>query len=247
MTHLTFQFDFKDLDVDLKQIESILGYGEGDDREIVNSLIEEFINEPELFRNIRAEYKIYENIEFVDTDKSLSINNINFQIHKIVFRQLKKADSFAVFLCTAGAEIGRRSREAMQNGDPLKGYILDVVGSIVVDSAADLLQDDIRKSVILSGKKITNRYSPGYCGWYVGEQHKLFQLLPDNFCGIRLTESALMDPIKSISGIIGIGENIKYNNYTCRLCDMKDCVYRRVADEKKTKWHNYTIPDRFKG
>ena len=36
-----------------------------------------------------------------------------------------------------------------------------------------------------------------------------------------------MDPVKSVSGFIGIGEHVKYNPYTCRLCDMKDCIYRR--------------------
>ena len=247
MTHSTFQFDFNDLKINALQIESILGYKEGEDREIVSSLIEVVLKEAEQFCNIRAEYRIFKEIRFNSDDKSVDINDINFQVHKIVFGQLKESESFAVFLCTAGEEIGRRSREAMQDGDPLKGYIFDVVGSTVVDSAADMLQDEIRKSVILSGKKISNRYSPGYCDWYVGEQHKLFQLLPDNFCGIRLTESALMVPIKSISGIIGIGENIKYNNYTCKLCDIKDCVYRRVQEEKKPKWHNYTIAKRFKG
>jgi hypothetical protein len=80
--------------------------------------------------------------------------------------------------------------------------------------------------------KITNRYSPGYCDWNVGEQHKLFSFFPDNYCGIRLTPSALMDPVKSVSGIIGIGENVKRNDYTCRVCDMKDCIYRRSREEK---------------
>jgi len=63
MTRANFQFDYKDLEIDLKQIENILGYSEGDDREIVNSVIEEILNEPELFRNIRAEYIIYNNMD----------------------------------------------------------------------------------------------------------------------------------------------------------------------------------------
>jgi len=228
MKHSTFQFDFKDLTVDFKQIESVLGYGEGDDREIVNAVVDGIINEPELFRNIRAEYKIYDNIELVASDKSLNINGINFEIHKILFGQLKKAESLAVFLSTAGEEIGIRTRKAMSEGDPLTGYIYDIVGSIVVDAAADLMQGELEKKIVSAGRKITNRYSPGYCGWDVSEQHKLFRLVPDNYCGIRLTDSALMDPVKSISGIIGIGEGVRYNPYRCSLCDMKNCAYRDV-------------------
>jgi hypothetical protein len=232
MIHSTFQFDYKDLEIDLKQFENILGYSEGDDREIVNSVIEEILNEPELFRNIRAEYIIYDNIEFVDSDKSLNINGINFQVHKIVFSQLKKACSLAVFLSTAGEEISLRTRKAMSAGDPLTGYIYDIFGSIVVDAAADLMENELEKTIFTAGEKITNRYSPGYCGWDVSEQHKLFRLVPENFCGIRLTDSALMDPVKSISGIIGIGSGVRYNPYRCRLCDMKDCAYRELKERK---------------
>ena len=116
----------------------------------------------------------------------------------------------------------------MHERDFLKGYIYDVVGSEIVEAAADIMQEELAKSMHDCGMKITNRYSPGYCGWDVSEQHKLFDLIPENFCGIQLNQSALMDPVKSISGIIGIGKNVKYNEYTCGMCEMVDCIYRRV-------------------
>lgn len=232
MTDSTFKFDFKDLNINVSQIEDILGYTEGEDREIFAELIKQILKESEKICNIKAEYNICSDIKFNNSDKSIDINNINFQIKKIVFGQIKKSDSVAVFLCTAGEEIGIRSRKAMQEGDMLSGYIYDIAGSVIADAAADLMQNELEKSVISSGKKITNRYSPGYCGWYVAEQHKLFQLVPDNFCGIRLTHSALMDPVKSISGIIGIGENVKMNSYTCGLCEMKDCTYRKHREKQ---------------
>jgi hypothetical protein len=230
MTHKTVQFEFNDLNVDLTQIESVLGYGEGNDRVIVNAVVDQILKEKELFRNIRAEYRIYGNIEFVDSNKSLNINNINFEINKLLFAQLKKSESIAVFLSTAGEEIGLMTKKAMSEGDPLTGYIYDMIGSIVVDAAADLLQSELEETIIAAGKKITNRYSPGYCGWQVSEQHKLFRLIPDNYCGIRLTESALMDPVKSVSGIIGVGESVRFNRHRCSLCDMKDCSFRDLKE-----------------
>jgi hypothetical protein len=122
----------------------------------------------------------------------------------------------------------------MSEGDPITGYIYDMLGSLVADAAADLIQEDLEKIILQGGRKITNRYSPGYCGWDVSEQHKLFLLLPDNYCGIRLTESALMNPIKSISGIIGIGEKVRFNPYPCTLCEMTNCAYREVPEKKRT-------------
>ena len=120
----------------------------------------------------------------------------------------------------------------MKHGDLLTGYVYDVIGSEVVEAAVDLMQDSLQKSMAAEGKKITNRYSPGYCGWDVAEQHKLFQLMPDNYCGIKLNDSALMNPEKSVSGFLGIGEHVRYNPYTCGLCDMKGCIYRKIKDKR---------------
>jgi hypothetical protein len=232
MTGSTYQFDFNDLKISSPMIETVLGYKEGEDREIVTNLIEEILTECHEISNIKAEYKVYNDVWFDNETKSITINSVRFNIKKIVFGQVKKSDSVALFLCTAGAEIGIRSRKSMQERDYLKGYIYDVVGSEIVEAAADLMQADLERSVIPTGMKITNRYSPGYCGWDVADQHKLFELLPENFCDVKLTPSALMDPVKSVSGIIGIGEYVKSNPYTCRMCDMKDCMYRRARGER---------------
>ncbi|MBK7628650.1 MAG: methionine synthase [Bacteroidales bacterium] len=232
MKNKIFQFDFKDLKLSVSQIENVIGFNEGDDREFVISLIDEVLAESSEIANVRAQYCLFERISFENESKSISINDITFNIKNIVYQQLKKSESVALFMCTAGEEIGKRSRKYMHERDLLRGYIYDVVGSEIAEAAADLMQDDLGKSASESGLKITNRYSPGYCGWNVNEQHSLFSLIPYNYCGIRLTESALMDPVKSVSGIIGIGSKVKSNPYTCRMCDMKDCIYRKVKERK---------------
>jgi hypothetical protein len=230
MTGSTYQFGFNDLKISSSMIETVLGYKESEDRSLVTNLIEEILTDCHEISNIKAEYRVYKGVQFDNESKSITINNIRFEIKKIVYGQIKKSDSAAIFLCTAGAEIGLRSRKAMQKRDLLKGYIYDVIGSEIVEAAADLMQADLERNMLGTGKKITNRYSPGYCGWDVAEQHNLFKLLPENFCGVKLTPSALMDPVKSVSGIIGIGVNVKSNPYTCRMCDMEDCLYRRVRE-----------------
>ncbi len=232
MINKVFQFDFNDLNLSSSRIETVLGYREGEDREFVTSLIEEILTESSEICNIKAEFRVFGDVRFDNDTKSVEINKIRFQIKKIVFSHIKKSDSVAIFLCTAGKELGIRSREAMQERDLLRGYIYDVIGSEIVEAAADLMQTDLEKTMFDSGERITNRFSPGYCGWDVAEQHKLFQLIPENYCGIHLTPSALMDPVKSISGIIGIGKNVKYNPYTCGMCDMKDCIYRKARHEE---------------
>lgn len=233
MTDKKFQYSFKDLGIKISDIEYLLGYTEGSDREMVQNLIEESMGEAAEVCNIRAEYRILKNIILDDRTKTIIINDLKFDLQKIIFNQMKKSESVAVYLSTAGEGIGKRSREIMMGGDPLKGYILDIIGSLTVDAASDLMQNDLAASLVQSGIKITNRYSPGHCGWSVADQHKLFMLMPDNFCGISLTESALMEPIKSTSGFIGIGEHVRYYNYICSYCDRKDCAYRELQEKKK--------------
>jgi hypothetical protein len=228
----TFHFDFEDLKLNTTQIEAVLGYKDGEDTDIVSDLIREILAECHEITNIKAQYTIFNDIRFNSDKKSVEINKIDFDINKIVFGQLKKSESIAIFLCTAGEEIGIRSRTAMKERDFLRGYVYDVVGSEIVEAAGDLMQADLAKNILESGKKITNRFSPGYCGWNVAEQHNLFKLIPENYCRIHLTPSALMDPVKSISGFIGIGKNVKYNPYTCRMCNQEDCVYRRIRENK---------------
>jgi hypothetical protein len=228
MIRNTFKFDFSELKLNVTQIEQVLGYKEGESHETIAEMISDLLKEAEKICLIKAEYSVFQNVKFINADKSVEINHISFNVNKIIYGQLKNAESIAVFLCTAGPEIGIKSRNAMKDGDLLTGYVYDVIGSEIVEAAADIMQNELELVQTAGGKKITNRYSPGYCNWDVAEQHKLFRLMPDNYCGIIINSSALMNPEKSVSGFIGIGEHVRHNPYTCSLCEMKDCIYRRV-------------------
>ena len=232
MINSTFQFNFSDLNLNVTQIEQVLGYKDGESQETISELIHKLLEETESACSIKAEYRVLPIEKFDDSEKSIRINGLVFNVRKIVYGQIKKSERIAVFLCTAGPELSIRSRAAMKDGDLLTGYVYDVIGSEVVEAAVDLMQDSLQEAMSAEGKKITNRYSPGYCGWDVVEQHKLFQLMPYNYCGIKLNDSALMTPEKSVSGFIGIGENVKQLPYTCDFCDLKDCIYRKKKNKQ---------------
>ena len=203
-----------------------MGYQSGTAPEPVTILINEITEELLPLGGIKAEYIIFPEISLNREEKSLQIEGVTFNIKPIIYRQIKDAEEAALFICTAGPVIGEMSHNSMKGGDLLKGYVYDVIGSEVVEAAADLMQEELRKSMAVPGKGITNRFSPGYCGWDVAEQHQLFSFFKDNFCGITLTESALMNPVKSVSGVIGVGRNARYTPYQCKLCDDKNCIYR---------------------
>ena len=166
---------------------------------------------------------------------SVSFNGLQFATGPIITSQLKRSTSLALFVSTAGPRLEKWSRELMAEGDMMRGYIVDAIASEYVEQASIWLEKQIAGHVKSYGWKMTNRYSPGYCDWPVSEQHKLFSLLPERFCGITLTESALMVPIKSLSGIIGLGPDVQRGAFQCNICDLKDCFRRREEPEPATE------------
>jgi len=55
---------------------------------------------------------------------------------------------------------------------------------------------------------------------------KLFSLFPDKPCNVTLSENCMTNPIKTVSGIIGIGKNVEKQPNNCDICDAKNCIYR---------------------
>ena len=226
MRHYKIEFD--DLNITKSQIEKAMGFEPGNSPNPFPGLIEEVINNAHTYCSIEGGYIVRDDISIDQTNHKLTVGIVNFAAQKIVINQIRKSEKIALFLCTAGPEIGELSKQLMSDGETLKGYIIDVVGSEIAESAMDGIQNSLEAEMKNQGLYITNRYSPGYCGWNVSEQQKLFTFFPENFCGIKLSDSSLMYPIKSISGIIGIGKEVKENNYPCKLCDDKNCIYRGI-------------------
>lgn len=228
-----YQYEFDELEISTDIIEKFMGYEPGHAPEPIPQLIAEVLEVAHKYCDIRGGFVIQDEIQVNQGERTLQINGTRFDVKRVISSQLRKMDNVALFACTAGNGIGDYSKELMHEGDFVKGYIADVVGSEIVESAMDKIQEDLERTMEEKGWHITDRYSPGYCGWSVGEQHKLFSFFPPNFSGITLTETSLMQPIKSVSGVIGIGPNVRRKGYVCKQCDMVNCIYREKRDTKK--------------
>lgn len=142
--------------------------------------------------------------------------------------QLQRAERLALFTGTVGEGYEQLHRSYTDQDDPLLIYVLDAVGSEAAERVADRIEKEIAALAKAGGMTISNRYSPGYCGWKVAEQHNLFALLPEDFCGITLNRSAMMRPVKSVSGVIGLGRDLRRNAYRCNLCDLRETCRGRT-------------------
>lgn len=141
---------------------------------------------------------------------------------------LRGCSEAAFFLCTAGALFSRESHRFNAQGDLLEAYLIDAIGSLTVENAMDRIHSALEEEMQSQGINITNRYSPGYCNWPITDQRSLFSLIGPNPTGIQLGDSCLMTPIKSVSGVIGLGKEAKKRPYGCAICKNTTCIYRRL-------------------
>ena len=151
----------------------------------------------------------------------------DFEMGNIILRQLRGSEAFALFVCTSGLEFETYQHRLKEQGDMVRVFIADALGSVIAEKCADQMEKALQESIDKLGWMHTNRFSPGYCGWHVSQQQLLFPLFQGHTCGVKLTDSSLMVPIKSVSGIIGLGEKVRKLEYTCGLCDFKQCYKRK--------------------
>ena len=222
----TVSFSFGELTLDKNYLSAMLGFPDGVLPEPFDQYVAEAIQEAESLCDIRGAFCFPQNTAFIAGNGCTSVDGIEFGTGKAIAKELRNSTSVALFICTAGEGISGRSKELLTGENPVLGYVFDVLGSMIVETATDQLQKEIRQIALSQGLSITNRYSPGYCKWSVGDQHKLFSFFPPNCCGISLTDSALMHPIKSVSGMIGLGKEVKFREYTCDLCSQVECFHK---------------------
>lgn len=163
---------------------------------------------------------------------SVTLDKIRLRTGKIITSYIGKADRYALFVITAGREFEEMQKAAHAEGDIYREFLLDCLGTAIAEASVRALCGRIEESVP-PGVGVSFPYSPGYCGWNISEQSLLFGQIkpPENI--VRLTDSFLMSPIKSVSGIIATGKEIRKQKYGCELCRRKDCYKNKLESSVK--------------
>jgi hypothetical protein len=234
----TFQVEipFEYISIDKKEIAFALGYTNGMLPQHFDEVTDGVIRRTPDLCKVQAGFRLLDIDKTVESKENIQVGGIHFHTRQIVTSQLHHADQIILFLCSIGSGMELWSKEYTRENDPAMSYFVDTVASIVVETTADVLHDHMTQYLKTQGLNVTNRYSPGYCDWSVEEQHKLFSFFPKGFCGVLLTDSALMIPIKSISGIIGVGKNVEYRPYFCDTCGRKDCTYKAFREKSSKRY-----------
>lgn len=146
----------------------------------------------------------------------------------------RRADNLALFAVTLGEKVSQKINELFKLKEFALGCILDSIASKGTEKAGDITENHFFKYLIKNRKATAStrilRYSPGYCGWHISGQKKLFEFLHPEDIGISLGDSFLMHPLKSISGVMIAGQKeihyFKDNFPFCRQCSKHTCRER---------------------
>lgn len=200
-----------------------MGYGRVQPSEEVVALVVAMFEESKLVATPFCAFRLFSGR--VLDDRVFLDEGTSFTVGKILSPLLAGSEQFALFAATAGEGFHNYQRRLAEEGDMVRCFIADVIGTCLVEAVGDYMGQLLRRMIV--PLRHTNRFSPGYCGWKLTEQRPLFALLKGNPCGIRLSDVCLMIPEKSISGIIGIGRKVNEKAYGCRYCDLDTCYKRK--------------------
>ena len=219
------------IEMDRVDVHRYLGYEKEEYlRSGVLSLVDSQIRKAYEFIKPVAYYTI-KPITGVGNSRISSVDGLLFTSRKLaqVFSHCNKA---AIFVVTIGESLEQEVSRLTKEGLILRASVLDAVGSVAVEKVADWLESVIKNIAASNGDKASWRYSPGYCDWDITQQKELFRGLDSKSTGVNLTDTCLMVPRKSISGIIGMGKSC--NTFSaCRFCSRKNCPNRR---EEFAQW-----------
>lgn len=185
------------VEFDEKRILRLIGYRKRPQR-LRESLKRYILEEKKKLDILLQPVALYKILNYDETNK-----------HSI----FKNAEKVALCLCTIGPKLEKEVQELMKKNEMLRALVLDALGSEAVEEAAiqsdKILAEKAREMNLWASK----RFSPGYGKWDIREQSFIFEILPAKEIGVRLTESYMMVPRKSISFRINF---YKDKNFTTR-------------------------------
>lgn len=140
---------------------------------------------------------------------------------------------------SAGRECEEHARQLWEQSKPDEYFFLEILGSAVVEQLVAMTSGRVCDLGARDGLIAVPHYSPGYTGWDVADQNKLFDLITGGatqpFAGpLEVLSSGMLRPKKSLLAVFGLtarnAESIDAARaQPCANCSFSPCRYRRAA------------------
>ena len=149
-----------------------------------------------------------------------------------------EADNAVLVVVSAGRECERQAQQLWQESKPDEYFFLEMFGSAVVEHLITVASGRICGWADARGSTALPHYSPGYSGWDVADQIKLWNLIRQSgahhFDGkLDVMETGMLRPKKSLLAVFGVTRDLEKARSLARLipcenCSLPNCQYRRA-------------------
>ncbi len=178
-----------------------------------------------------ARPKVVYEVCYIENKRPDSVEFAGITFTSRVLRvNLDQVERIFAYVATCGTELTEISAPA---GDMLLDYCLDIIKEMALRGALEHLSEHLKANYALGQ---ISQMNPGSLeDWPITEQFKLFELLGkgniEELAGVRLTDSCLMIPPKSVSGITFPTE-VRFES--CQLCQRDNCPSRQAPYDPQT-------------
>ncbi len=177
-----------------------------------------------------ARPKVIYDVRYIDQKDENSVNIDGTRFTSRVLRvNLDKVERVFPYIATCGTEVEELN---IPSGDLMLKFALDIIKQMALGAATKRLREYVDKSY-RPGQ--LSSMSPGSLeDWPISEQKPLFSFFGDveRLIGVKLTDTFLMLPLKSVSGMFFQTE-VKFQS--CQLCPRERCPGRRAPYDEKLK------------
>ena len=200
-----------------------LGHNNQEIDQSLDEMIDDYMKSVE---GLNGKY-IYQIFDFEQGDDIKVLNTILNLKGDSIKHILSQASQLILFAGTLGHEMDQKILKSSYDSS-LNMMILDACASVKIEDVLDQMEEEIKTTHPVH---LTPRFSPGYGDLSLDIQRDLIEVVGAKKIGIHVTDSSILLPKKSVTGIIGISD--KKMTVTYRFCD--DCLLRTSCDFKRCK------------
>jgi hypothetical protein len=149
-----------------------------------------------------------------------------------------QAHTAVLVAVSAGKECEEKAHELWRESKPDEYFFMEMFGSAVVEHLVTVVNGRICGWADANAMVALPHYSPGYSGWDVADQVKLWNLLRQNHGGgfpgeLEVLETGMLRPKKSLLAVVGVTRNLELARrfaglIPCENCSLSGCQYRRA-------------------
>lgn len=212
-------------DISRGEVLRYLGYGRDGADDTVMELVEACI--AELGHNAQPRFLVRE-FPLTLGDDNLVDGSCFCTKSRNLSKNLRDCHRILVFAATLGTGadhlIQKYNRLQMS-----KAVVMQAAATAMIEEYCDQVCSGLKAEYEAKELYLRPRFSPGYGDFPLDcQQRVLDSLEAGKRIGIKLTDSLLMMPSKSVTAVMGVSEKpYRCDVKGCEVCAKKDCLYRR--------------------